>query len=193
MCTRPIRATASWRTAADSIRARTACSSVDLSNGAATLATSAVAIAPSHQPRPRIRNANIYASMPQPDHESACGRWIADGAPTSIAACRFTAKVSLVRNVFVVAPPRVRLCCLRDSAGALQEYDLLRMAALGRLLNVCYFRFWPTVLIRRHTAGAGDPLGHHDPLLPVGIPKSRRSNCKKRTFGLRGGFRRWLR
>ncbi len=81
MCTSPIRATAPWRTAAESIRTRTACSSVDLSNSAATLATSAVAIAPSHQRRPRIRNANIDTRMPQPDRESVCGRRIVDGIP----------------------------------------------------------------------------------------------------------------
>ena len=51
-CTTPIRATAPWRTAADSIRARTLCSSMDLSNGAARLTASAVAIAPSHHRRP---------------------------------------------------------------------------------------------------------------------------------------------
>jgi hypothetical protein len=30
----------------------------------------------------------------------------------------------------------------RDSAGALQGYDPLRMAALEQIFNVRYFRFW---------------------------------------------------
>jgi len=66
-CTCPIRATMPWRTAADSIRARTACSSMDLSNGATTLANSAATIAPSHHRRPRVRDVDIGARMPQPD------------------------------------------------------------------------------------------------------------------------------
>ncbi len=50
---RSIRATMPWRAAAASIRARTACSSMGLSNSAARLATSAAAIAPpSHHRRP---------------------------------------------------------------------------------------------------------------------------------------------
>ncbi len=73
-CTTPIRASAPWRTAADSIRARTACSSMGLSNSAARLATSAVAIAPSHHRRLRVRNVNIDARMPQPDRAPAVGR-----------------------------------------------------------------------------------------------------------------------
>jgi hypothetical protein len=79
-CTTPIRATAPWRAAADSIRARTACSSMELSNGAARLTTSAVAIAPSHHRRLRVRNVNIHARMPQPDRAPAVGRLqVADG------------------------------------------------------------------------------------------------------------------
>src|ERR1700722_1670155 len=79
-CTTPTRATAPWRTAADSIRARTPCSSMDLSNSAATLTTSAVAIAPSHHRRLRVRNVNIDARMPQPDRAPAVGRLrVADG------------------------------------------------------------------------------------------------------------------
>src|SRR5476649_1207531 len=74
MCTSPIRATTPWRTAADSIRARTACSSMELSNSAAKLTTSAVAIAPSHHRRLRVRNVNILARMPQPDRAPAVGR-----------------------------------------------------------------------------------------------------------------------
>ena len=59
---RPIRATMPWRTAADSIRSRTACSSMGLSNTAARLATSAAAIAPpSHHRCPRVRNVTIDA------------------------------------------------------------------------------------------------------------------------------------
>src|SRR6185436_14290653 len=51
-----------WRTAADSIRARTARSSMGLSNSAARLATSAAAIAPpNHHRRPRVRNVTIDA------------------------------------------------------------------------------------------------------------------------------------
>ncbi len=73
-CTSPIWATVPWRTASDSIRARTPCSSMGLSNTAATLTTSDVAIAPSHQRRPRIRNVNIDARMPQPDLAAAVGR-----------------------------------------------------------------------------------------------------------------------
>jgi hypothetical protein len=75
-CTSPIRATTPWRTAADSIRARTACSSVDLSNRAAKRTTSAVAIAPSHHRRLRVRNVNIDARKPQPDR---AGCWAASG------------------------------------------------------------------------------------------------------------------
>jgi hypothetical protein len=40
---------------------------MDLSNSAARLTTSAVAIAPSHHRRLRVRNVNIDARMPQPD------------------------------------------------------------------------------------------------------------------------------
>jgi hypothetical protein len=51
-----------WRTAADSIRSRTAFSSMGLSNTAARLATSAAAIAPpSHHRRLRVRNVTIDA------------------------------------------------------------------------------------------------------------------------------------
>jgi hypothetical protein len=59
MCTAPTRATKPWRTAADSIRARTTCSSRGLSNSTAKLATSAAAIAPSHNHRLRIRKLTI--------------------------------------------------------------------------------------------------------------------------------------
>jgi hypothetical protein len=44
------------------------------SNSAATLNTSAVAIAPSHHRRLRVRNVNIPARMPQPDRGLAVGR-----------------------------------------------------------------------------------------------------------------------
>src|SRR5262249_29592779 len=67
-CTTPIRATTPWRTAADSIRARTASSSLGLSNNAATLTNSAAAIAPSHHIRPRLLDVDINARMPQPDY-----------------------------------------------------------------------------------------------------------------------------
>jgi len=50
-----------------------------LSNSAARLATSAVAIAPSHHRRPLVRNVNIDARMPQPDRAPADGRRVADG------------------------------------------------------------------------------------------------------------------
>src|SRR5262249_48130513 len=79
-CTSPIRAIAPRRAVADSIRARTACSSTDLSNTAARLTTSAVAIAPpSHHRRPRVRNITIDSRMPQPDRAPAGGRQAADG------------------------------------------------------------------------------------------------------------------
>jgi hypothetical protein len=53
---------------------------MDLSNSAATLTTSAVAIAPSHHHRLRVRNVNIHARMPQPDGAPAVGRLrVADG------------------------------------------------------------------------------------------------------------------
>jgi hypothetical protein len=53
---------------------------MDLSNGAARLATSAVAIAPRHHRRPRVRNVNIDARMPQPDRAPAGGHRVADGS-----------------------------------------------------------------------------------------------------------------
>jgi hypothetical protein len=53
---------------------------VDLNNSAAGLTTSAVAIAPSHHRRQRVRNVNIAARMPQPDRAPAVGRLrVADG------------------------------------------------------------------------------------------------------------------
>src|ERR1700733_9316087 len=74
MCTTPIRATAPWAPASDSIRARTRCSSMGLSNSAARLTTRAVVIAPSHHRRLRVRNVSIDARMPQPDRAAAVGR-----------------------------------------------------------------------------------------------------------------------
>jgi hypothetical protein len=51
-----------------------------LSNSAARLTTSAVAIAPSHHRRLRVRNVNIGARMPQPDRAPAVRRLrVADG------------------------------------------------------------------------------------------------------------------
>jgi hypothetical protein len=47
---------------------------MDLSNSAARLTTSAVAIAPTHHRRLRVRNVNIGARMPQPDRAPAAGR-----------------------------------------------------------------------------------------------------------------------
>src|SRR6185437_2361960 len=52
---------------------------MDLSKGAAKLATSAVAIVPSHHRRPRVRNVNIDARMPQPDRAPAGEHRVADG------------------------------------------------------------------------------------------------------------------
>jgi hypothetical protein len=53
---------------------------MDLSHSAATLAISAVAIAPSHHRRLRVGNVNIDARMPQPDRAPAVGRLrVADG------------------------------------------------------------------------------------------------------------------
>src|ERR1700677_2628339 len=51
-----------------------------LSNSAARLTTSPVAIAPSHHRRLRVRNVNIDARMPQPGRAPAVGRpRVADG------------------------------------------------------------------------------------------------------------------
>jgi hypothetical protein len=47
---------------------------VDLSDSAAKLMTSAVAIAPSHHHRLRVPNVNIHARMPQPDRAPTVGR-----------------------------------------------------------------------------------------------------------------------
>ncbi len=78
-CTCPIRATMPWRTAADSIRARTAFSSMGLSNSAARLTTSAAAIAPpSHHRRPRVRNVTIDAGCHSRIAREAAGRPDAD-------------------------------------------------------------------------------------------------------------------
>jgi len=61
------------------IRARTACSSMGLSNSATRLATSAAAIAPpSHHRRRCVRNVTIEARMPQPDSALAGGRRVED-------------------------------------------------------------------------------------------------------------------
>jgi hypothetical protein len=62
---------------------------MDLSNSAATLTTSAVAIAPSHHHRLRVRNVNIHARMPQPD-----------GAPASEFKRKVTGRVGKRRDRF---------------------------------------------------------------------------------------------
>jgi hypothetical protein len=100
-CATAIRATAPWRTAADSIRARTLCSSTGLSNSAAMLTTSAVVIATSHHHGLRVRNVDIHARMPQPDHAPA-GRRLhgkVGGALTSSASSLGSPCGRLARNM----------------------------------------------------------------------------------------------
>jgi hypothetical protein len=106
-----------------SIRARTACSSMEVSNGAARLTISAVAIAPSHHRRFRVRNVNIHTRMPQPDRAPAVGRLrVADGVDQvcfnrALKPRRRTA-TSLMPNGFklsAVSPPNSALDSWRMS------------------------------------------------------------------------------
>jgi hypothetical protein len=79
---------------------------MDLSNSAARLTTSAVAIAPSHHHRLRVRNVDIHARMPQPDGAPAVGRLrVADG----VDQVRFSRALRVDSGLNIGAAPQLRI------------------------------------------------------------------------------------